>query len=93
MAKNRFGVESDETDSASDEAVETSSVQGATAAPAAVAAQADGKTWSEWVKELGVNRAIAKGACSEIMADWDDVISRESFESAIKAFGEKGHGR
>ncbi len=53
----------------------------------------DGKTWSEWVKELGVNRAIAKGACSEIMADWDDVISREIFESAVKAYGEKGHGR
>jgi|GEM_PF-2591285 hypothetical protein len=54
---------------------------------------ASGKTWSEWVKELGVNRAIARGACSEIMADWDDIISRESFESAVKAFGEKGHGR
>lgn len=53
----------------------------------------DGKSWSDWVKELGVNRAIARGACSEIMADWDDVISRDSFESAVMAYGKKEHGR
>lgn len=91
MAKNRFGIESDETDSASAEAVETSSVQFPSAALAGESAGL--KTWNEWVKDLGVNRAIAKGACSGIMADWDDVISRESFESAVKAYGEKGHGR
>ena len=51
------------------------------------------KTWEEWVIELGVNRAIAKGACSEAKLDWDTPIPKSLFEDIVLNFSKKGHGR
>ncbi|MCL2154044.1 MAG: hypothetical protein FWH53_00110 [Leptospirales bacterium] len=51
------------------------------------------KTWDEWVKEFGINRALAKGACSEAKLDWDATITKSFFENTVRNFGKKGHGR
>lgn len=70
--------------------VRTNTVQGFGSAPKS---PEDEKSWSEWVKTLGVNRAIARGACSQVMSDWDSPVSKSMFESSVKSFSEKGHGR
>lgn len=83
MGRNRFGIE--DPDAVSDE-VSVKEIIPAAKTP-------DEKPWYEWVEELGANRAIARGACADASADWDAPVSKSVFESAVKKFGGKGHGR
>jgi hypothetical protein len=83
-------INGDEAATTSKKTAKTNAVQGAGLTPGT---PADERLWGEWVKSLGVSRAIARGACAEVKGDWDSPVSKSVFESSVKNFSEKGHGR
>jgi hypothetical protein len=87
---NENGFENTEDTSVPKKTVRTNTVQGSGSAPKS---PDDEKSWGEWIKPLGVSRAIARGACAEVKGDWDSPVSKSVFESSVKSFSEKGHGR
>ncbi|TAL31586.1 MAG: hypothetical protein EPN93_17475 [Spirochaetes bacterium] len=49
-------------------------------------------SWIEWTKELKVDKAIARGACAGVNAEWEAPVDKDTFERAVKIFAEARHG-
>ncbi len=64
----------------------------ATSVRRASASVREARTWAEWTRELGVDKALARGACADIRSDWSAPIERGDFDRAVKQFGKTRHG-